>query len=185
MDVVVKVFTPFYSLVFEFINNNFSICSIITPKGIQLNNWKAIDYIFLGFGSVFIGYSLAFFVMMALTPPFPNFVPNALAAQTPWFILAALMYVVGIVGYFAGKEKELNESGKPKKRDFSRKIPPIWSFPIAAIAFAFSYVALAISYLENDFQLLDNVIIPMLWSLAIGSIVGLLALLLFFKINDE
>jgi len=108
----------------------------------------------------------------------------ALTANAPWFVLAALMYVVGFVGYFAGKEN-VNKSGKFAGRRISSRIAPVWSFPIGAAAFMVSYLVLATSYLENTFRLLDNVIIPMLYSIAIGSIAALFALLLFCRINDK
>jgi hypothetical protein len=151
-----------------------------------LNNWKAVGYIFLGFGSVFIGYALiAFFGMIALSSTFFDLTPVALAANAPWLILAALMYVVGVVGYFAGKENGFKEKGKPARRRISIRLEPIWSFPIGAFATLAVLVLQTASGVGNTTEVVDGFVLPMLYSIAAGSVVGFVALLLIYGINDR
>jgi uncharacterized membrane protein len=154
--------------------------------GLQLNNWKAVGYIFLGFGSVFLSYALiAFLALISLNPTPLDITPAALAANTPWFILAALAYVVGIVGYFAGKENKLKETGKPASRRVSFEMDSMWSIPIGA------FVVLTVLLLQfglgywNDSDLIFGVAFPILYSVVAGLIIGLVALLLIDRINKS
>jgi hypothetical protein len=149
-----------------------------------LNNWKAIGYIFLGFGSVFLGYALISFLALAsLTSAFLNLAPIALAANTPWFILAALAYVVGFVGYFAGKENDVKETTKPAKRHDTVKLDTIWSIPIGGSVILIVLVLQGVLGYWNDSDLIFGVTLPILYSIVAGSIVGLVALLLIDRIN--
>ena len=60
-----------------------------------MDDWKAIGYIGLGFGSILLVYALfAYSTMLTIVPAPSNFAAVALAANAPWFVLAALMYVV-------------------------------------------------------------------------------------------
>jgi uncharacterized membrane protein YeiB len=158
-----------------------------------LNSWKAIGYIFLGFGSVFLVYALIAFLVLIFMNPLPfDIAPIALAANAPWFILAALAYVVGIVGYFAGLEKSTitNETNVEETQDLeseygSYKFDPLWSIAIGAL------VALAVLVLQgvmgfwNDFDLIFGVALPIFYSIIAGSAVGLSAFFLINKINQN
>jgi len=151
-----------------------------------LNNWKAISYIFLGFGSVFLSYALiSFFGITLLSPAFFSLAPIAFVANAPWFIIAALNYVVGIVGYFAGKENELKETGKPESRRVSFEVDSMWSFPIGV------FVVLVVLLLQfalgfwNPLDIFSGVVLPILYSVVAGSIVGLVALLLLDRIEKS
>jgi len=158
-----------------------------------MNNWKAIGYIFLGFGSVFLGYALiASIGLMSLSPTFFNYARFALVANAPWFVLATLMYVVGIVGYFAGKENPTikNESNVEETQDLeseygSYRFDPLWSVAIGAL------VALALLVLQgamgfwNDLDLIFGVALPLFYSIIAGSAVGLSAFFLINKINQN
>lgn len=74
-----------------------------------MNTWKAISYIFLGIGTVLLIYAaIAFFSMMPITSQIP-YVGQilgsvALAAVSPHLITVAIMYVIGGVSYYAGRE---------------------------------------------------------------------------------
>jgi hypothetical protein len=149
-----------------------------------LNNWKAIGYIFLGFGSVFLSYALiAFLGMTLLSPVFFSLAPIALAANTPWFIISALAYVVGFVGYFAGKENELKETTKPATQHDTVKLDTIWSIPIGGSVILMVLVLQGALGYWNDSDLIFGVGLPILYSIVAGSIVGLVALLLIDRIN--
>jgi hypothetical protein len=141
-----------------------------------LNNWKAIGYIFLGFGSVFLAYALIAFLALISMNPLPfDIAPIALAANAPWFILAALAYVVGIVEETQDLESEYG----------SYKFDPLWSIAIGAI------VALAVLVLQgvmgfwNDFDLIFGVALPLFYSIIAGSAVGLSAFFLINKMNQN
>jgi hypothetical protein len=149
-----------------------------------LNNWKAVGYIFLGWGSVFLIYALiVFFSMTSIFSAIPSLAQTtiALAASAPWLIIASLTYVVGVVGYYAGREnaatsdeanvEEMQESSQP----VSSKIDSLWSFPVGALT------ALGILVLQgalgfwNDSDLIFGVALPIFYSIVAGSIVGIVA----------
>lgn len=76
-----------------------------------MNTWKVIGYIFLGCGTIVLIYAaLAFFGIISVTSQIPYIGQTlssfALAAVTPYLILAAIMYVIGGVSYYAGREYE-------------------------------------------------------------------------------
>jgi len=77
----------------------------------QLNNWKAVGYICLGCGSVFLIYALFRFFSI-WTPLRQNpylaqiATTTALTIATPFLILGSLAYVVGGVGLFMGRDNK-------------------------------------------------------------------------------
>ena len=161
-----------------------------------MNNWKAIGYIFLGFGSVFLSYALiAFFAITSCSTSFLNLAPVALAAQTPWFVLAALAYVVGVVGYFAGKENtpmspstniaNVDEKAEPASRHVSIRLDTMWSFPIGTFIVLIVFALQIALGFWNPTDVIFGVIFPILYSIVAGSIVGLVALLLIDKMNES
>jgi predicted membrane channel-forming protein YqfA (hemolysin III family) len=92
-----------------------------------LNNWRAVGYIFLGWGSVFLVYAfIVFFSIVGLFSSVPSFdgAPIALAASAQWLLLAALLYIVGIVGYYAGRDSYENPPHR-KIRQYVSKIDTI------------------------------------------------------------
>ena len=154
-----------------------------------MNNWRAIGYIFLGFGTVFLVLALCVFLgLISIFSGFSFFgqasIPISLAASAPWLILASIMYVVGIVGYFAGKEKhypspDLDEVGE----EVSRWIDSYWSFPIGAFT---TFVLLIMEYFTG---IIDNsniafgVILPITISIVVGIIVGIVIYLMIYYLD--
>jgi len=138
-----------------------------------LNNWRAVGYIFLGWGSVFLIYALiAFLGMMSLSPTFLNFAPIALAANAQWFILAALFYVVGVVGYYAGQEKVAASTPvKQKRQSASSKIDRAWSVVIGAST---ALAVIALQYFAGLIGQSDaEVAMPLTISIVAGLIIGI------------
>ena len=151
-----------------------------------MNNWKA-SYILLGFGSVFLSCALFnFLILTSLTSPrYPAFM--ALPIQTPWFILAALAYVVGFVDYFAGKEKTTQEqnTAKPMRRQFSNHTNPLWSLHIGAFSTPVSLVLqLGLGFKDNMIYIL-GVPSPMFVSVIAGAVVGLISLAILYFWNHR
>jgi hypothetical protein len=142
-----------------------------------LNNWRAIGYIFLGFGSVLLTLGLC--VFFGLVHIFSEvlvinqaILSIPLAASAPWLVLSALMYVVGIVGYFAGKETSYTPIlEKPKRKPFSSKIDRAWSFP--AGAFSCLAVLLLQFFLSGSGYTDAEVVLPIAISAIAGLIVGI------------
>jgi predicted membrane channel-forming protein YqfA (hemolysin III family) len=106
-----------------------------------LNNWRAVGYISLGWGSIFLIYALI--VFLSLTPMF-SAIPSlaqatiALAANAPWLIIASLAYVVGVVCYYTGRENaatsveaNLEDMLEYVSQPVSSKIDSLWSFPVS------------------------------------------------------
>ncbi|MFX1301082.1 MAG: hypothetical protein ACFFDE_09070 [Promethearchaeota archaeon] len=76
-----------------------------------MNNWKAGGYIFLGCGSVIFIYALyAFFSMIAMLRQIPYMsqiaTATALATVAPYLVLGSLMYIIGGVGLFMGRDNK-------------------------------------------------------------------------------
>ena len=121
---------------------------------------------------MFLCYALISFLALF------SFTSLGLMVNAPWFILSALAYVVGFVGYFAGKENTVNGAVKSAKRHFSIKINPLWSFP----AGAFTTLALLALHLGLGFQenmtSIFGIPSPVFVSFAAGVVVGLLSLVL-------
>ena len=63
-----------------------------------MNNWKVVSIIFFGWGSVFLFQALFVFI------PIFDQGATALVASAPYFVLAALLYVGGVFGYYKGRE---------------------------------------------------------------------------------
>ena len=159
-----------------------------------MNNWKAVGYIFIGFGSVFLGYALiSFLALTALSSAFLNFAPVALAVNAPWFVIAALAYVVGFVGYFAGKEDIVtsiaaNEAKVERTQELesefiSDRVDSFWSVPIGVLVIFIIIILQIVLGFWNPADMIFGVAFPILYSIVAGSIVGLVALLLIDRIN--
>jgi hypothetical protein len=107
--------------------------------------------------------------------------------QTPLFLLSALAYLVGFLDYFARKENIIQKqnTAKPKRRQFSNYINPLWSLHIGA----FSIPASLASQLGLGFK--DNMIFifgvpsPMFVSVIAGAVVGLISLTLLYFWNHR
>jgi hypothetical protein len=74
-----------------------------------LNKWRVVGYIFLVWGSVLLISALGAFISMisviGQTPYLDQaLISAALAVIAPYLVLAAIAYVVGGVGYYAGRE---------------------------------------------------------------------------------
>jgi len=106
-----------------------------------LKKWRAVGYIFLGWGSVFLIY--AFIVFLSLTSIF-SAIPSlaqatiALAMNAPWLIIASLVYVVGVIGYYARRENgatsveaNLVDTQEYVSQPVSSKIDSLWAFPVS------------------------------------------------------
>jgi hypothetical protein len=129
-----------------------------------LNNWRAIGYIFLGFGTVFL--ILALFIFFGLVAS----LPISLSASAPWLVISALMYVVGIVGYFAGKETTYTPSLEKQKRNpISGKIDRFWSFPAGAIS---ALAVLLLQFFSHGVYTDVEAVLPIAITIAVGLIVG-------------
>ena len=79
-----------------------------------MNALKAVGYIFLGIGTILMIYSaILFFSIITVTSQIPivgqTLSSVALAAVSPFLITGAIMYVVGGVSYYAGREKAATE----------------------------------------------------------------------------
>jgi hypothetical protein len=150
-----------------------------------LNNWRAVGYIFLGFGSVFLSYALIVTLSMMFSGlPILNQVPVALAVNAQWLVLSALMYVVGFVGYYAGQEKVATPiPSKRKRQSVSNKIDSLWSFPIGALTALGVLVLQGALGFWNDSDLIYGVALPIFYSIVAGSIVGIVAYLIIPHIN--
>ena len=92
-----------------------------------MNNWKAIGYICLGVGSVILIYAL-FSFFSVFTPLRQNpylaqtATSTALATATPPLILGSIMYVIGGVGLYMGRDNVtksiISNSTNVTKSDF-------------------------------------------------------------------
>jgi len=110
---------------------------------------------------------------MALSTSFFDSTPIALVANAPWFILAALMYVVGFVGYYAGREYEFEKMGKPRWQPIPAKVDPMWAVPIGAVVIIL-LIAMQIGMgYWNEMDIYSGVILPLSYSIVIGSVAGL------------
>jgi len=74
-----------------------------------LNKWKVVGYIFLVWGSVLLisalGALISMISVIGQTPYFDQaLISAALAVIAPYLVLAAIVYVIGGVGYYAGRE---------------------------------------------------------------------------------
>lgn len=142
-----------------------------------MDNWRAIGFIFLGWGSVLLVYALfVFFSMTSLVSgvPFLNRTPIALAASAPYLVFAALMYVVGVVGYYAKKERVATQTTVIKtNKHVSRKINSEWSLAVGALT---TLAVLAYQYssgIMNNSNRMYGFVMPMTVSIGVGLILGL------------
>ncbi len=74
-----------------------------------MNKWRVVGYVFFVWGSVLLISALGAFIsmisMIAQTPYLDQaLISAALAAIAPYLVLATLAYVIGGVGYYAGRE---------------------------------------------------------------------------------
>lgn len=76
-----------------------------------MNNWSAVGYIFLGFGLVFLAFGA--FLGLSVAGAYSSVGAQGTLAQAtmlgvmiPWLLIAALCFVVGIVGVVMGYQQE-------------------------------------------------------------------------------
>jgi hypothetical protein len=163
-----------------------------------LNNWRAVGYIFLGWGSVFLIWAFSiFFAAFFLTSVLPSFAQLliALGASAMPFTISALCYVVGFVGYYAGKENAqvtvtvnkapIIENKKPVKIQVKDKVDSWWSFAVGALATSGSLIVLLGAGFLDASDLLRGMFLPTFLSIVAGSLAGLIALFLIDKINES
>ena len=159
-----------------------------------MNNWRVVGYIFLGWGSIFLVLGLLiFFGIVSLFSAAPIFgqvsILVSLAASAPMFVFASLLYVVGFVGYYAGRENaatsdeaNVEEMLEDASQPVSNKIDPLWSFPIG-ICVTIGVFVLQIGMGFRSSEVIFGVLLPTLYSIVAGSIVGLVAYLIIDKID--
>jgi hypothetical protein len=72
-----------------------------------VNILKAIGYTFLGIGTVFLILACIIFLSVSFMTHQvfgAAWATVGLAAGAPWWVLSAICYVIGTVGYYAGQE---------------------------------------------------------------------------------
>ena len=158
-----------------------------------MNSWRAVGYIFLGWGSVFLVYALiVFFSMTSVFSAIPSLAQAtiALAVSAPWLILASLTYVVGVVGYYAGRENaatsdeaNVEEMQEYVSQPVSSKIDSLWSFPVGALTALGVLVLQGALGFWNDSDLIFGVALPIFYSIVAGSIVGIVAYLMITHLD--
>jgi len=119
----------------------------------------------------------------------------ALGASAVHFLISALLYVVGFVGYYAGKEKSqtvvtenkpsISEAKKPVNRQVKDKVDSWWSFTVGALATSGSLIVLLGAGFLDASDLLRGIFLPTFLSIVAGSLAGLIALFLIDKINES
>jgi hypothetical protein len=160
-----------------------------------LNNWRAVGYIFLGWGSVFLTLGLlAFFGIVSIFSTVPILsqasILVSLAASAPWFVLAALLYVVGVVGYYAGREnvapsdeENVEEMQEDASQPISNRIDPQWAFPMGVLTVLAVLAFQIVLGIMNTSNVIYGVVLPTFYSIIAGSIVGIVAYLIIPHIN--
>jgi hypothetical protein len=148
-----------------------------------LNNWRVVGYIFLGWGSVFLSYALIVILSMMFSGlPILNQAALALAVNAHWLILASLAYVVGFVGYYAGRENA-EETQKHVRQSDSTKLNSIWSIPIGASVILAVLVLQFVLGFMNETDVIFGVVLPIFYSIIAGSIVGIVAYLIIAHLD--
>jgi hypothetical protein len=153
-----------------------------------LNIWRAVGYIFLGWGSVFLILALLiFFGIVSVFSAAPIFgqvsILISLAASAPWLVLASLLYVVGFVGYYAGRETVTTSSSLDETDESASSQSLVWPFSLGVLAFL-GVLALqfALGFM-NGANMLFGVALPIFYSVIAGSIVGLVACLIIDNLD--
>jgi hypothetical protein len=83
------------------------------------------------------------------------------------------MYIVGVVGYYAGRENPLPPRTSNKvDEDVSSKLSPYWSLPIGALTTLSLLLALYFSGITNNSNAVFGLILPITISMVAGIIVG-------------
>jgi hypothetical protein len=152
-----------------------------------LNNWRAVGYIFLGWGSVFLVLALTVFlssVSLLSGVPFLNSTPIALVASATWLIIASLAYVVGFVCYFAGREAYGNRPPKRERQPISGMESDARSLFIT-VSIVAALAMIALTYLWTAHQFISGIMgnsdvvsafaLPTIVSIAVGLVAGLVA----------
>lgn len=154
-----------------------------------MKNWRAVGYIFLGWGSIFLILGLlVFFGIVSIFSAAPIFgqasILVSLAASAPLFVLAAFLYVVGVVGYYAGRENaptsdEANaeEMHEDASQPVSNKTDPLWSFPIGIVV-TIGVLVLQIAMGFGSSEVTFGVALQIFYSIIAGLIVGIVAYLI-------
>jgi hypothetical protein len=144
-----------------------------------LNNWRAIGYIFLGFGTVFLTLALLVFFgvlsIFSLTPLPDQFsISISLIASAPLLVLTTLLYIVGVVGYYAGRENTTIKSALDEAEEYeSTKSSSVWSFAVGISAFL---AALAVQYFAGiigNSNIAIGLILPFTISIVAGFAAGI------------
>jgi purine-cytosine permease-like protein len=106
-------------------------------------------------------------------------------------LFALLAYVVGVIGYFVGRDSDASiVTNKPKTKKaqnprVSDKMNSWWSFTIGALATLGAIVVLLVMGFLNTSDMVYGVFIPTFLSIVAGSISGLAALAIIDKINES
>lgn len=150
-----------------------------------MNNWRIIGYIFLGWGSVFLGYAIIVILSMLFSGlPILNQASIAFVLNAPWLILSALMYVIGFVGYFAGRENVATPTNLPKaEKCKSGKNSSEWALAVGALT---TLAVIALQYFSGIMANPDRTfgfILPIFISIVAGLIVGLATYVIIVKLD--
>jgi hypothetical protein len=84
-----------------------------------LNKWRVVGHIFLVWGSVLLISALGAFIsmisMITQTPYLDQaLILTALSTIVPYLVLATLTYVIGGIGYYAGRENAATSTSSNK-----------------------------------------------------------------------
>jgi len=84
-----------------------------------LNKWRVVGHIFLVWGSVLLISALGAFISMisviTQTPYLDQaLILTALSTIVPYLVLATLTYVIGGIGYYAGRENAATSTSSNK-----------------------------------------------------------------------
>ncbi len=84
-----------------------------------MNKWRVVGHIFLVWGSVLLISALGAFIsmisMITQTPYLDQaLILTALSTIVPYLVLATLTYVIGGIGYYAGRENAATSTSSNK-----------------------------------------------------------------------
>lgn len=149
-----------------------------------MNNWRVIGYISLGFGSVFLILALLVFFgvlsVFSLTPLPDQFsISISLIASAPMLVITTLFYIVGIVGYYAGKETPLI-TGAKGETDYSDsgQLSSAWSFAGGISAFLAELAVQYFAGIIGNPNVALGLILPFTISIVVGFVAGIAIYLL-------
>jgi hypothetical protein len=105
-------------------------------------------------------------------------IPISLVASAPLLVITALFYIVGIVGYYAGRENAPTTALDETDESDSGQPSSTWSFAVGISAFL---AALAVQYLAGitgNSNIALGVILPFTISVVVGFVAGIAIYLL-------